>query len=489
MTTVNLAALLERIGEPRVLVVGDLILDRYVTGDVQRISPEAPIPVLAARHREDRLGGAGNVAANLRAMGAEVEMVGLLGDDPYGVRLREMLGELGVETAGCVVDHARPTTHKTRFISGNQQVMRLDWEDSEEVAEALAAEILAHLDGRVQKAQALILSDYGKGTLSQVVIAGAIRLARAAGIPVLVDPKGTDYARYRGATLVTPNRKEAEHALGRKLNDLDETAKGARDLIELAELDAAVITLGAQGMFHLASDGTWGHVPTVARDVFDVTGAGDTAISHLALGLAVGLDLAEAVHLANHAAGIVVGRRGAAAVTRAEFAASIGVGGPAIGAVLADEDLEHLLAQWRSQGRRIVFTNGCFDILHKGHVDYLRFARSKGDVLLVGVNDDASVSRLKGPERPVNCLGDRMEVLAALEMVDAVVAFAEDTPAKIIERVTPQILVKGEDWKEKGVVGQDWVERHGGHVHLAPLVPGRSTTGIIERARDKQQPE
>ena len=489
MSTPNLAEVLARVGTPRVLVVGDLILDRYVTGDVRRISPEAPIPVLAARHREDRLGGAGNVAANLRAMGADVEIVGVLGNDPYGVLLRNMLGELDVVTEGCVVDGDRPTTHKTRFISGNQQVMRLDWEEAAEVGEALAREVVEHLEGRVAKAQALVLSDYGKGLLSDIVIEGAVRLARAAGIPVLVDPKGTDYSRYRGATLVTPNRKEAEEALGRPLADLEQTAAAARELIDLAELDAAVITLGAQGMFHLSKDGTWGHVPTVARAVFDVTGAGDTAISHLALGLAAGLGLDEAVHLANHAAGIVVGRRGAAAVTRAEFEASIGVGGPITGAVLRDEDLEVLLAQWRSQGRRIVFTNGCFDILHKGHVDYLRFARSKGDVLLVGVNDDASVSRLKGPERPVNCLEDRMEVLAALEMVDAVVAFGEDTPAKIIERVTPQVLVKGEDWKDKGVVGREWVEQHGGDVHLAPMVPGRSTTGILERARGESSPE
>jgi len=483
MSASSLRSAFERLGEHRVLVVGDLILDRYVTGDVQRISPEAPIPILNARHIEDRLGGAGNVAANLRAMGAAVELVGVLGDDRYGALLRSMLGDLEVETSGCVIDAERPTTRKSRFIGGNQQVMRLDWEEATAVSDELAREVVRHLQGRVREADALVLSDYGKGLLSEVVIAGAIRLAREAKIPVLVDPKGDDYARYRGATLVTPNRKEAEQALGRTLGDLEQTARAARELIELAELDAAVITLGAQGMFHLSRDGTSGHVPTVARAVFDVTGAGDTAISHLALGLAAGLDLGEAVLLANHAAGIVVGRRGAAAVTRAEFAASIGVGVPPVGAVLADEDLEPMLAQWRSQGRRIVFTNGCFDILHKGHVDYLRFARSKGDVLLVGVNDDASVRRLKGPQRPVNCLADRMEVLAALEMVDAVVAFSEDTPAAIIERVTPEILVKGEDWKEKGVVGREWVERHGGEVHLAPLVPGRSTSGILERAR------
>jgi D-beta-D-heptose 7-phosphate kinase/D-beta-D-heptose 1-phosphate adenosyltransferase len=334
----------------------------------------------------------------------------------------------------------------------------------------------------VQGAGALVLSDYGKGVLSRVLIQGAIRVAHDHGVPVLVDPKGKDYARYKGAHLVTPNRKEAEEALGRKLAGLDELGAGAKDLIRLAELEAAVITLGAEGMFHFSRDGSAGHIPTVARAVFDVTGAGDTVIALLGLGLAAGLDLADAVVLANHAAGIVVGKRGAASVTRSEL---LGAERSASDRhkVIHPDELETRLAEWRSRGLRLVFTNGCFDVLHRGHIEYLRFARAKGDVLLVGVNSDDSVRRLKGPERPLNPLEDRMEVLAALEMVDGVVAFAEDTPKQIIERVTPQVLVKGEDWRDKGVVGREWVERHGGEVHLAPLLPGRSTTTILERAR------
>ena len=259
----------------------------------------------------------------------------------------------------------------------------------------------------------------------------------------------------------------------------------ARELIERAELEGAVITLGALGMYHLSRDGASGRVPTVARAVFDVTGAGDTVISHLALGLAAGRTLEEAVHLANQTAGTVVGKRGAASVTRDELLESIG-GRPAPGEkVMEPEELDHQLAVWRQQGKRIVFTNGCFDVLHVGHIDYLRFSRSKGDVLVIGVNDDASVKRLKGPERPVNPLRDRMILLGAPEMVDAVVSYPEDTPARIVERITPDVLVKGEDWRDKGVVGREWVESHGGEVCLAPLVPGRSTTSILERARGK----
>jgi len=483
MRKVAVDSLVRRLGTPRVIVVGDLILDRYVTGVVERISPEAPIPVLAARHREERLGGAGNVAANLRAMEAEVEVVGVIGDDSKGRRLLGMLEDQSVETAGCAIDPSRPTIEKTRIVGGAQQVLRVDWEDTAPLDDRIANAILETMSARIGRAQAVILSDYGKGFLSPILMEGVIRLARERGVPVLVDPKGTDYARYRGAHLVTPNRREAEVALGRPLPEMADVAAAAGELIQQAELEAAVITLGAEGMYHRTRGGDAGHVPTVARAVFDVTGAGDTVISLLALGLAAGFELAEAVQLANHGAGLVVGKRGAACVTRPELQISTGAATIDPGKVIAPRELDAVLAEWRARGRRVVFTNGCFDIVHKGHVDYLRFARSKGDVLLVGVNDDASVARLKGADRPVNPLQDRMEVLAALEMVDGVVPFGEDTPKELIERVTPEVLVKGEDWRDKGVVGREWVERHGGEVHLAPMVPGRSTTGILARAR------
>jgi D-beta-D-heptose 7-phosphate kinase/D-beta-D-heptose 1-phosphate adenosyltransferase len=489
MQTSELQTLLEHLARPRVLVLGDLILDRYVSGDVERISPEAPIPVLNAKSTQEKLGGSGNVAANLRAMEAEVEIVGVVGNDSHGRRIVGMMQEQGVATDGVVVDASRPTTEKTRMQSGAQQVLRVDWETTRPVGEELARRILSELPQRIAKCGAVILSDYGKGLLTPTVLTGAIEIARRRGVPVLVDPKGTDYTRYRGATLITPNRKEAEEALGRKLASTDAMPQAARDLIAVAGLSAAVITLGKDGMFLMSKDGASMHVPTFAREVFDVTGAGDTVISHLALYLAAGANLEGAVHLANHAAGIVVGKPGAASVTRGELLARLAShdgGRRAHSKIVHGAALTELLEQWRKQTQRVVFTNGCFDILHVGHVEYLRFARAQGDVLIVGVNDDASVRRLKGPQRPVNPVEDRMGVLAALEMVDGVTSFGEDTPAEIIERVAPSVLVKGRDWEHKGVVGREFVEARGGKVVLAEMVPGRSTTSILERARGAQ---
>ena len=471
------------LGHPRVLIVGDLILDRYVTGEVARISPEAPIPILRAQNAELRLGGAGNVAANLRSMEAEVEVIAVVGDDGFGRAVCEKLEEIGVSLDSVVSDASRPTIEKTRMISGVQQMLRVDWEDARELDGAALEAVLDRIPAAVARAGAVVLSDYGKGVLHAQVIERTIAEARQRGIPVLVDPKGRDFSRYRGATLITPNKKEAELALGRSIAGQESLAGAADELIGAAELASIVITLGPDGIYHREASGETGHHPARARAVFDVVGAGDTVVAQLALALADGLDLSTAVDLANHAAGIVVGRLGTISVTRSELLARILEDLPATGKLLDEVSLESVLEGWRREGRRIVFTNGCFDVLHVGHVDYLRFARSTGDVLIVGINDDASVSRLKGPERPVNILDDRMRVLAALEMVDAVVSFPEDTPARIIERVTPDVLVKGEDWRDKGVVGREWVESHGGRVVLAPLVEGRSTTSTLERIR------
>ncbi len=489
MNARELRRIVASLPHPRILVVGDLIVDSYVSGEVSRISPEAPIPVLNARSTDERLGGAANVAANLRSMEAAVEVIGLLGDDSRGRRLIGMLEEIGVETACCIIDPERPTIEKTRMMSGIHQMLRVDWEKTTSIPKPLLERLIARLDERISLAKAVILSDYGKGLLVPELLGAAIASAKKHRVPVLVDPKGSDYRRYRGATLVTPNRKEAEEAIGRRIASLDDVPRAARELIAAAELDAAVITLGADGMYWEDKASARGsRVPTVARAVFDVTGAGDTVIAHLALCLGAGLSLDVAVHLANQAAGITVGKRGAASTTREEMLTVLGESPEHRGKILRPEDIEVAVSEWRAQNKRIVFTNGCFDILHAGHVDYLRFARSKGDVLLVGLNDDESVRRAKGPNRPVNTLADRLAVLAALEMVDAVVPFVEDTPAKLIERVTPHVLVKGQDWEGKGVVGREWVEQHGGQVHLAPLLPGRSTTSIIERAKTGEKP-
>jgi D-beta-D-heptose 7-phosphate kinase/D-beta-D-heptose 1-phosphate adenosyltransferase len=481
MSTRHIVQALDRMGAPRVLVVGDLILDRYVSGDVQRISPEAPIAVLAAARREERLGGAGNVATNLRAMGAAVEILGFVGADEDGDVVLGLFDSFGVEHGACVRDASRPTTVKTRFVSGVQQMLRVDWEDARSASGVNEEALLARVAPAIATADAVVLSDYGKGVLTPRVLELALRTCKERGVPVLVDPKGTDFTRYRGATLLTPNRKEAELALGRSLKSLEDVPAAARDLKRIAALHASVITLGADGIYFEDADGTNGLVPTTAQQVFDVTGAGDTVISHLALALGSGWKLADAVVLANTAAGLVVGKRGAASVTRNEVREALGDHVGRERKVVDESGLDALVARWRQEGRRIVMTNGCFDVLHAGHVGYLRFARSQGDVLIVGVNDDASVKRLKGAGRPVNGIEDRMEVLAALEMVDAVLPFGDDTPAALVERVTPHVLVKGEDWREKGVVGRDWVERHGGKVVLAPLLAGRSTTATLEK--------
>jgi len=483
MGAVEYDKIIEQLGHPQVLIVGDLILDRYILGGVSRISPEAPIPVLTARGTEERLGGAGNVAANLVAMQAAVDVVGIVGNDGSGRILQELFAKLGVDSGGCVVDSTRPTIQKTRMMSGGHQMLRVDNEDVRPLDGAALQAVLTALPERIRRARAVIVSDYGKGLLTREVLDVTISCARAAGVPVLVDPKGDDYRRYRGATLVTPNRKEAEQAVGRKLDDLTELPKAADELLQLAELDAAVITLGPDGIFYKSRNGTQGQVPALARGVFDVTGAGDTVVAQLGLWLAEGLPLEYAVSLANHAAAIVVARLGTHAVTRGELRAVFHEGPREENKIIRDAGLDRLLAEWRKEGRRVVFTNGCFDVLHAGHVQYLRYARSRGDVLILGVNDDASVKRLKGEERPINTLEDRMAVLAALEMVDAVTSFCEDTPANIIQRVTPHVLVKGQDWADKGVVGRQWVEAHGGQVVLAPLLPGRSTTSILGKVR------
>ncbi len=482
---------LAALGRPRLLIVGDMIMDRYVIGDVGRISPEAPIPVLAARTSELRLGGAGNVAANLRSMDARVAVMGVVGDDGLGRAMRERFEEEEIDAEGLLIDPTRPTIEKTRMLSGVQQMLRVDWEDTRPLDGEVLERILERLPSAVAGADAVVLSDYGKGTLPEAVLAATIAAARGCGVPVLVDPKGDDYSRYHGATLITPNRKEAERALGRSIS-LDALAAAGDELIEIAGLDLVVITLGPDGIYYRScpdaggGERVEGRAPAVARAVYDVTGAGDTVVAHLALYLADRIGIEDAVRLANHAAGIVVAKLGTHSVTRAELHARLAEHAPPEGKVLSPENLGQAVEAWRREGLRIVFTNGCFDVLHVGHIEYLRFARARGDVLLVGVNSDESITRLKGPLRPVNPLDDRLKVLAALEMVDAVVPFEEETPRLLIEAVTPDVLVKGADWADKGVVGREWVESHGGRVVLAPLVPGRSTTAILERARGEE---
>lgn len=471
---------LQALGDPRILIAGDLILDSYVRGAVSRISPEAPIPILEVTGEDDRLGGAGNVAANVASMGGRAEVVGYVGDDAAGRLLASMLADGGM-TDSLVEVPGRRTTRKTRHMARIHQILRVDWEVRGPAPEDAASALRSRLAERIPQSAFLVLSDYGKGTLDDETVQSAIDAARAAGVGVLVDPSGTDYTRYRGATLMTPNRDEAARAAGMALDDMGKVSEAASRLIDAADLREIVITLGKEGVYVRTREGEEAVIPTHARAVFDVSGAGDTVAGVLALGLGSGMDLEAAVGLANAAAGVVVGKLGTATVTREEVA---GFAHQAqVGKVLDDGALDPVLVRLKAEGKRIVFTNGCFDILHAGHVQYLAAARAYGDVLIVGVNDDASVGRLKGDGRPVNGLEDRLAVLAGLECVDHMVAFTEDTPASLIERVAPDVLAKGEDWRDKEVVGAAWVEDHGGQVVLVELAEGRSTTGIIERIR------
>jgi D-beta-D-heptose 7-phosphate kinase/D-beta-D-heptose 1-phosphate adenosyltransferase len=465
-----------------------------VSGEVRRISPEAPIPVLAAESSEHRLGGAGNVAVNLASMEALVHVVGVVGEDRPGGMIKKVMAEQGIG-ADLVADKSKPTTQKSRMLSGVHQMLRVDWEDPRAIDGAVLQKVRDHVEKRLTQTDVVVLSDYGKGTLPPELLVVILAAARAQGVPVLVDPKGADYSRYKGATLLTPNLREAEVAVGNVLDSDEAIIEAGNTLREQVQIDKVVITLGPRGIYFRDADrggqrGPEGRIPTVARAVYDVTGAGDTVVAVLALCMAEGWDLEPAVDLANHAAGIVVAKLGAHSVKRSELLDSLReppradiplqVLEPAHPKRLDPSNLEEQVAIWKRADRRVVFTNGCFDVLHAGHVQYLGFARSQGDVLLVGVNTDASIKRLKGEGRPLHSQGDRMSVLAALEMVDGVIAFDEDTPLDLIKQVTPEVLVKGEDWADKGVVGREWVEAHGGQVILAPLLEGRSTSAVIE---------
>lgn len=482
MSQDHLIDLVQRLGTPRILVIGDVILDRYVEGSAGRVSPEAPVLVFDWGSQRTLLGGAGNVAANLVALGASTALCGVVGSDDAARELLQLLSNEGIETGPLVVDDARPTTVKSRFVSRTAQVLRVDQERRTPVAGAVQDRILAVLAERPFPYDAVLLSDYGKGVLTPEVIAAAVAAAHSRDGVAVVDPKGSDYSRYRGVDLLTPNREEAEAATGMRIDGVDSLRGVAQRLREITAVPAATITLGKDGIFFEGPDGEPGILPTEARSVFDVTGAGDTVVATLTLARACGVGLEDSLRLANCAAGITVGHFGTWAVSRDELLSMLGR--PGQGKVLAPEEAATVAARLRTEGKRVVFTNGCFDIIHPGHTDYLSRARAYGDALMVAVNTDASVRRQgKGDNRPVNPLEDRMDVLAALQSVDFVVPFDADTPEELIRLVTPHVLVKGEDWRDKGVVGRDWVEAHGGSVVLVPLRQGCSTTSIIDRIR------
>lgn len=482
----RLVRIVRDLPSPSILVVGDLILDRYIEGSASRVSPEAPVLVFEEQDHRLLLGGACNVAANLVGLGARASVLGVIGDDLTGGQLRKLLHDGDIDVTPVVVDNSRPTTVKTRYVSKTAQVLRVDTERRHSPSGEVKAQMLRYLEQRPFPHDAVLLSDYAKGVLDREIIEAAIAAAHSTGGLVVVDPKGADYSKYRGVDILTPNREEAENATGIKINGIEDLHRVGQRLREITGVAAATVTLGKEGIYFELEPGNGSEqgkakiIPTEAKAVFDVTGAGDTVVAALTLARTGGVSLEDSLHLANAAAGVVVGRLGTWAVSREEILARLGQ--QSGGKILTLDEAISVAGLLRTEGQRLVFTNGCFDILHAGHTDYLARARTYGQALMVAINTDESVRRQnKGPGRPINSLEDRAAVLAALEAVTYIVPFDDDTPLELIKSITPHVLVKGEDWRNKGVVGQTWVEDHGGSMVLLPLRPGCSTTATIER--------
>lgn len=462
---------------PRILVIGDLMIDHYLWGGCERISPEAPVQVVDISRETTVLGGAGNVINNLITLGAKVHVSAVIGDDENGEELLSMLKAIGVETAGMIRQSGRKTSKKSRIIASNQQILRYDKESKDPIDPSSEKEVVAYVESVVSGCDIVIISDYGKGVVTQIVAGGIIAAAKKAGKKVLVDPKGKDYRKYSGAYLLTPNKKEASEATGIAIKDDQSLQRALLSLKETCALECSMITLSEDGI--AIYDETMRRFPTVAKEVFDVTGAGDTVIASLSFALASGFSIDEAAPFANHAAAVVVGKIGSATVTLSEIEAyesSLHQSTSEMHIKTKDE-IVALSERLKKEGKKVVFTNGCFDILHVGHVKYLQEAKSYGDVLIVGLNSDSSVRSLKGPTRPVNTEADRAYILAALEAVDYVVVFSEETPHDLIQNIAPDILVKGGDYEGKKVVGAEFAKE----LRLVQFVDGKSTTATIAR--------
>jgi D-beta-D-heptose 7-phosphate kinase / D-beta-D-heptose 1-phosphate adenosyltransferase len=465
--------LLHRFHNAHVLVLGDVMLDRFVYGVAERISPEAPIPVVSVERTLDMPGGAANVARNVSALGAQCTLLGIVGADAAAEKLRAQLALSPAILVHLISDPARPTTLKTRYVADGQQMMRADWERTDALSSDVAHQLLTQFAAALNDADIVVLSDYAKGVLSDVVIREAIRIARQYTKPVVVDPKSKNLRRYAGATVLTPNRLELRGACGIECLSDSQVTQGAGLVLEQGICGALVVTRGKEGMSVIESDGTVVHLPTGARQVYDVSGAGDTVIATLALGMAAGGEVVESAALANVAAGIVVGKRGTATVTPGEIMASM----PPFGRhadplkIYSVDNVLPLVREWRERGLKVAFTNGCFDLLHPGHISLLDQARRSADRLVVGLNADVSVQGELA----------RATVLAAVKSVDAVVIFASDTPLELIDALRPDVLVKGADYTVQTVVGAEEVSRYGGRVLLAQLVAGYSTTETVAR--------
>ena len=473
--------------ELKVLVVGDLMLDRYILGDVDRISPEAPVPVLRHVQRYERPGGAANVAMNLAGLGCQTLLAGFWGNDAEQRELAGFLEAAKIDVTG-VVSTGLPTISKTRIVGRQQQLLRLDIESRERPSEADQQRLMERAEALATKVHAVVLSDYAKGALSVELCERVIRAARAGGVPVLADPKSPDFSKYSGATTVCPNLGELALATGVAAHETEALLIAGESLRKEHDLRFLTVTMSEKGIRVLSEGGVY-HSPTRAREVFDVSGAGDTVIATLAAGLAAGLELNTAVELANVAAGIVVGKVGTVPIAHHELIAAL-TPSSGIGAgekILDRERLATRVAEWRAAGQTIVFTNGCFDLLHVGHVTLLEDCRKFGSKLVLGLNTDASVSRLKGPSRPIVGERERSRVMAALAAVDAVVLFDEETPLELIREIRPDVLVKGGDYSVETVVGHEDVIAAGGRVEIVPTVEGFSTTSIVRKLQSEER--
>lgn len=460
--------------QANVLVVGDIMLDRYWSGPTGRISPEAPVPVTKVETIYHRAGGAGNVGLNIAALGGRAHLIGFVGNDESAKLLETDLTEQGVNCR-FVEESDMPTITKLRVLSRNQQLLRLDFESN--FAEADSQALQQHYAQLVKSANVVILSDYGKGTLKDAPV--LIELARKSGVPVMVDPKGSDFTRYKNASLITPNQSEFEAVVGVCVDETDMLLKGEQLRSEL-NLDALLITRSEKGMVLIAANKKPVSIPTRVREVFDVTGAGDTVIATMAAAVGTGESYKNAMHLANLAAGVVVGKIGTATASTTELQQAMLKHAPLKRGVVSEDELVKIVQQAKASGEKVVMTNGCFDILHAGHVAYLSQAAEMGDRLIVAVNDDDSVKKLKGPTRPVNGIMPRMAVLSGLESVDWVVEFSEDTPARLVQLLLPDVLVKGGDYQADEIAGGEAVIKNGGEVKVVGFIEGCSTSAIIE---------
>jgi len=477
---------LEKLAKQRVLCVGDVMLDRYVYGQVERISPEAPIPVLRVQREAIMLGGCGNTVREVVALDGSVVLVSVIGDDQTGRDLKQQVGTMPQITPYLVTDNTRSTTIKIRYVADNQQLLRTDHEDNKPVSAELEKLILDHVNEALPDCDIVVLSDYAKGVLTDRVVSETIKAATAAGKRVLVDPKGRNFSRYRGATLLTPNRKELAEATGMVVSTVSDVEKAARALIAANNLQGVLAKLSADGICLVLKDQELQHFHAMAREVFDVSGAGDTVVATMALALAGGLSPADSAALASIAGYLVVGKIGTAVITREELAQEL----------VRDQNREsekkfatweqasEMAARWRKQGLKVGFTNGCFDLIHPGHIASIRQSRSNCDRLFIGLNSDASVKRLgKGDDRPIQNENARATVLAAMADVDGIVIFDQDTPLELIKTIRPDVLVKGSDYTVETVVGAKEVMSWGGKVVLAQLIEGHSTTAMIKRSR------